>query len=103
MVDETERYIDTPPLSDLSKVHSCNPHDVTLVEAITLAKKLGEKRIPQEIVIIGISMAEIPCEFGERLSKIIAAAVPHAVEMTFAEISNKKKFSKKRKQDNMNI
>jgi Ni,Fe-hydrogenase maturation factor len=54
-----------------------------------MAKKLGEERIPNEIVIIGIMMKEIPCEFGEELSEKIAAAVPKAVEMTLNEIKNK--------------
>jgi hydrogenase maturation protease len=76
-------------LSDFTTMHSCNPHDVSLAEAISMAKKLGEERIPNEIVIIGIMMKEIPCEFGEELSEKIAAAVPKAVEMTLNEIKNK--------------
>ncbi|KYK23496.1 hypothetical protein AYK25_09985 [Thermoplasmatales archaeon SM1-50] len=42
------------PLHDFSTMHSCNPHDVSLSEAIEMAKKMGETRIPREIVIIGI-------------------------------------------------
>ena len=74
------------PLDDFSTMHSCNPHDVSLSEAIEMAKKLGETKIPQEIVIIGIMMKQIPCEFGEKLSKNIETAVPKAVEMTLNEI-----------------
>jgi len=74
------------PLSDFSTMHSCNPHDVSLIEAIEMAKKMGETRIPKEIIIIGIMMKQIPCEFGEKLSKNIAAAVPKAVKMTLNEI-----------------
>jgi len=73
-------------LSNFTTMHSCNPHDVSLAEAIEMAKKLGEKRIPNEIIIIGIMMKQIPCEFGEKLSEKIAAAVPKAVEMTLNEI-----------------
>jgi len=76
------------PISDFNTMHSCNPHDVSLIEAIKMAKKLGETKIPKEIVIIGVMMKEIPCEFGEKLSKDIAAAVPKAVEMTINEIKN---------------
>lgn len=76
------------PLSDFNTMHSCNPHDVSLIEAIKMAKKLGETKIPREIVIIGVMMKEIPCEFGEKLSEDIAAAVPKAVEMTLNEIKN---------------
>jgi hydrogenase maturation protease len=67
-------------------MHSCNPHDVSLNEAIEMAKKMGESRIPKEIIIIGVMMKEIPCEFGEELSKEIATAVPKAVDMALNEI-----------------
>ena len=75
------------PLGDFNTMHSCNPHDVSLVEAIKMAEKLGEKHIPKEIIIIGVMMKQIPCEFGEKLSKNIAAAVPKAVDMTLDEIN----------------
>jgi hydrogenase maturation protease len=74
------------PLNDFSTMHSCNPHDVSLTEAIEMARKLGETRIPKEIIVIGILMKQIPCEFGEKLSKNIAPAVPKAVKMTLNEI-----------------
>ena len=74
------------PLNDFSTMHSCNPHDVSLTEAIEMAKKMGETGIPQEIIVIGVMMRHIPCEFGEKLSKDIAAAVPKAVEMILHEI-----------------
>jgi hydrogenase maturation protease len=74
------------PLGDFSTKHSCNPHDVSLIEAIEMAKKMGEDRTPREIIVIGVMMKEIPCEFGEKLSNKIAAAVPKAVDMTLNEI-----------------
>ncbi len=73
-------------LSHFNTMHSCNPHDVSLIEAIEMAKKMGEKKIPKEIIIIGVMMKQIPCEFGEELSKKIQAAVPKAVELTLNEI-----------------
>jgi hydrogenase maturation protease len=76
------------PINDFNTMHSCNPHDVSLSEAIKMAKKLGETKIPNEIIVIGIILKEIPCEFGEKLSKDIFAAVPKAVEMTLNEINN---------------
>ena len=79
---EVKRFL----LSDFSSVHSCNPHDVTLLEALRLAEKLGEDRIPREIVVIGIVLEEMPLEFGEQLSSTVAAAVPKAVEMTLSEL-----------------
>ena len=81
------------PLSNFSTMHSCNPHDVSLIEAIQMAKKIGEDRIPQEIIVIGVMMKEIPCEFGEKLSKNIATAVPKAVDMTLNEINEDIKIS----------
>jgi hydrogenase maturation protease len=81
------------PLGDFSTMHSCNPHDVSLIEAIEVAKKMGEDRIPKEIIVIGIMMKEIPCEFGEELSNNIAAAVPIAVDMTLNEIKKDLKIS----------
>ncbi len=81
------------PLNDFSTVHSCNPHDVSLIEAVEMAKKMGENQIPKEIIIIGVMMKEIPCEFGENLSKKIAAAVPKAVNMTLNEINKDLKIS----------
>ena len=81
------------PLDNFSTMHSCNPHDVSLIEAIEVAKKMGEERIPKEIIIIGIMMKEIPCEFGEKLSNEIAAAVPKAVDMTLNEIKKDLKIS----------
>jgi hydrogenase maturation protease len=74
------------PLNEFSTIHSCNPHDVSLSEAINMAKKMGENRIPKEILIVGILMKEIPCEFKEKLSKNIAKAVPKAVKIVLNEI-----------------
>ena len=79
------------PIDEFNTMHSCNPHDVSLMEAIEMAKKLGEDRIPKEIIIIGIMMRQIPCEFGEELSKEIAATVPEAVKLTLNEINKEKK------------
>ena len=86
-------------LSDFSSIHSYNPHDITLLEALRLAEKLGEDQIPHEIVVIGIALEEIPLEFGEHLSSTVAAAVPKAVEMTLSELGknlNKSRWSKDR-------
>jgi len=76
------------PLNDFNTIHSCNPHDVSLIQAIEMAKKMGEKKIPKEIIIIGVMMKEIPCEFKENLTNKIKAAVPKAVEIVLKEINN---------------
>jgi hydrogenase maturation protease len=77
------------PIGDFNTMHSCNPHDVSLMEAIQMAQKMGETRIPKEIIIIGIMMKNIPCEFGEHLSTTIAKAVPEAIQLTLKEIEKK--------------
>jgi hydrogenase maturation protease len=73
-------------LRDFPSVHSSNPHDVDLLEAIKLAEKLGENRIPKEIVIVGISVNESQHVFGEQLSERMAKAVPKAVETVLSEL-----------------
>ena len=73
-------------LSDFSAFHTCNPHDVSLPEAIELAKRLGEKRIPSDIKLVGINIGELSCEFGEELSSEIAKAVPKAVDFVKKEV-----------------
>jgi hydrogenase maturation protease len=79
------------PLKEFSTMHSCNPHDVSLFEAIKMAKKIGEKRIPNEIIIVGIFMKKIPCEFSEKLSPKIQEAVPKAIAFTVDEIKKSQK------------
>lgn len=74
------------PLSSLPTTHSDNPHDVSLVESLELAKKLGQDNIPKEIIVVGIVLKEIPYIFGEKLSPEIAKAVPKAIKMTLTEI-----------------
>ena len=74
------------PLSSLPTAHSDNPHDASLMEALELAKKLGQDNIPNEIIVVGIVLKEIPYVFGEKLSPEIARAVPKAVKMTLSEI-----------------
>lgn len=81
------------PINDFKAMHSCNPHDVSLIEAIEIAKKMGENRIPKEIIIIGVMMKHMPLEFNDKLSKQIAAAVPIAVKMALDEIKNDMKIS----------
>ena len=72
-------------LSERDVVHASNPHDVSLSEALVLAKKLGEQHLPKEIIIIGV-VINSQHEFGEDLSREIQQAIPRAVKMVVAEI-----------------
>jgi len=74
-------------LTEESSVHSCNPHDVSLSEALLLAKQLGEEHLPQEIVVIGI-VVKNTIDFGEQLSREVASAVPTAVALVLTELKN---------------
>jgi hydrogenase maturation protease len=84
--DGSHGKVERISLNNFNTMHSFNPHDVSLNEAIEMAKKLGENRIPKEIIVIGIMMKSIPLEFGENLSKEIAAIIPEAVDLTLNEI-----------------
>jgi hydrogenase maturation protease len=74
-------------LTEAHTVHSCNPHDVSLSEALLLAKQLGEKHLPQEIIVIGI-VVKNTVDFGEHLSREVASAVPTAMNLVLNELKN---------------
>ena len=73
-------------LKECSTVHSCNPHDVSLIEAIELAEKLGEKKIPQNIVVFGVVLHQMPMEFTEKLSPEISSVIQKAISMILSEL-----------------
>jgi hydrogenase maturation protease len=74
-------------LAEASSIHSCNPHDISLSEALLLAKQLGEKHLPKEIVVVGI-VVKNTIDFGEHLSNEVASAVPTAVALVLTELKN---------------
>jgi len=78
--------VDLYPLTELSAFHTTNPHDLSLPEAIEMARKLGENRIPKDIKIVGINLGELPNEFGENLSPEIQKAIPKAVKIVKDEV-----------------
>lgn len=78
---EVKRFL----LSENAVVHSANPHDVSLAEALLLAEKLGEKNLPSEIIIVGI-VVNSTLEFSEGLSAEIQQAIPQAVQLVLSEI-----------------
>ena len=78
--------VDLLSINELSAFHTCNPHDVSLPQAIELAKKLGQKGVPKDISLVGINIGELSCEFGEELSSEIAKAVPKAAQMVKEEV-----------------
>ena len=87
--DKKPGEVELLPFNELSAFHTCNPHDLSLPQAIEMSKKLGEKRIPSDIKLIGVNIGEIPCEFGENLSSEIMQSVPKAVEIAKREVERK--------------
>ena len=75
--DGTHGEVRRIPIGDFNTMHSCNPHDVSLIEAIDMAKKLGEKRIPQEIVIIGVMMKSLSRLLMRTLLRFLLLRLPH--------------------------
>jgi len=74
-------------LSDTKVTHAGNPHDVSLPEALLLARRIGEEHLPKEIIIVGI-VVNPSFEFGEQLSDEVEAAIPRAVQMVLSELKN---------------
>lgn len=84
--DKKPGDVDMFELGELSAFHTNNPHDVSLPQAIEMAKRLGERRIPDDIKLVGINLGELPYEFGENLSIEIKKAVPKAVKLVKEEV-----------------
>lgn len=70
-----------------ASLHSTNPHDVSLAEALSLAHNLGETSLPKEIILIGIVVRH-SYDFGEKLSAEVQRAVPTAVRMVLSELNH---------------
>jgi len=59
--------------------HSANPHDVSFPEALEVARKMGGKRIPDEIVLVAINIRP-SFDFFEGLSDEVTASIPIALD-----------------------
>ena len=85
LIDAVENRDDDPGmvyLMDALKMesaHSTNPHDASFPEALELARKMGEKRLPSEIHLVGINI-RAQYDFKDRLSEKVSNAIPEAVE-----------------------
>ena len=80
---EVKRFI----LPEATSLHSSNPHDISLAEALLLARYIHDETLPKEIIVVGI-VVQNTFDFGEQLSKEVAAAVPTAVRMVLKELDN---------------
>ena len=57
-------------------------HEIGLLEALTLAKRLGIA--PQEVIVLGVKPQDVEC--GLELSPEIARLVPEIIELVLAEL-----------------
>jgi Ni,Fe-hydrogenase maturation factor len=53
---------------------------------LLLARRLGEDSLPRDIIVVGI-VVQNTFDFGEQLSKEVAAAVPIAVRTVLKELN----------------
>jgi len=92
--NEAHASIKRYDITEIETVHSCNPHDVNLVEAIEVSKRIGDVQIPKEIIIIGVNLKRIPTEFSESLSQEIQKTIPVVMNMVLSEIVDKNLIEK---------
>jgi hydrogenase maturation protease len=64
--------------------YTASPHDVNLVTALALGKKLG-LAMPSKIDIFAVEVTETEL-FSEECTPLVAAAIPKCVEMILKEI-----------------
>jgi hydrogenase maturation protease len=66
--------------------YAASPHDVNLMTALELGKKLG-MAMPREIVIFAVEV-EDTVNFREECTPAVAAAIPVGVEMVMRELKD---------------
>ena len=85
LIDAVEEPDDPPGKTytmdarEMTSSHSTNPHDTSFPEAISVAREMGQDRIPSEIHLVGINI-RAQYDFKDRLSDEVARAVPEAVK-----------------------
>jgi hydrogenase maturation protease len=75
-------------LDDLPTLHANSAHDASLKAALAMGRQLGAS-LPEEIVIFAVEAANV-LDFGESLSRLVAASVPRAAELVAGELANNK-------------
>ena len=73
-------------LEELPSHNSWNPHDVSFYEAIKLAERLGEDRIPKEMILFAIMIPSIQLEFREELSSVVRKSITKAINEVLREV-----------------
>lgn len=71
-------------LPDLSVGHMTAAHDTSLQTALRLGRMMGAS-LPYEIRIVGIEADKV-YDFSEKLSPVVEAAIPEAVQMVLNQL-----------------
>lgn len=71
-------------------LHSGSTHDLSLMGALTLGRRLGMHLPDDEAIIIFAIEAQDVITFGEECTPTVAAAIPSVVEMVCEELSANK-------------
>ncbi len=75
-------------LPDFTAAHTTAAHDTSLQTALRMGKQMGAKLpTPESIWIIGIEAQHV-YDFSEELSPPITAAIPIAIEMVLATLTD---------------
>ena len=74
-------------LPNYSAFHTASVHDTSLQNALEMGRSMGA-RLPQEIVVVGISTHPIR-DFSEDLSPPVAGAVPQAARIVLDLLAQK--------------
>jgi len=84
-VGHVSRFL-LPDLPDFSSGHTTAAHDTSLQTALRVGKQMGANLpAPENIWIVGIEAHPV-YDFSEKLSPLITAAIPTAVEMVVAAL-----------------
>lgn len=85
LIDAVEKHEDAPgtvylmDAREMESAHSTNPHDTSFPEALELSMKMGQKKLPSEIHLVGINI-RAQYDFKDELSDEVSRAVPEALE-----------------------
>lgn len=81
----TIRKLNLYQLTTTRKELEISLHDLSLIEALSIAREVYPEKIPRELVVIGIEV-ESTAKPKIGLTKSVAKAVPEAVEAVLYEI-----------------
>ena len=69
-----------------ASLHSGSTHDLSLSGALALGRGIGMALPKDENIVIVAAEVEEVLVFGEACTRVVAATIPHAVELVMAEL-----------------